>query len=511
MKLPDFPIYINGSFTQAENGQSRTTWNPANGVALASFAWADAHDAHAAVTSARHAFDHGPWRDTTARERHDLLLRLAALLAARAEEFALWETRDAGALLAKSRTDVALGISQLRYFASMALRYDGTATPVPGMQRAGRGFAVTVREAVGVCAQIIPWNFPLTMAIWKLGPALATGNTAVLKCAPETPVTALLLAQLCHEAGFPPGVVNIITGGSDVGETLASHPLVDKIAFTGSTATGRRVLSLAAQTLKNVTLECGGKSANLILDDADPALAVDGTLYGCFFHAGQVCESGTRLLLSTRQHDTWLDRLVARTQTLRPGDPEDPATTLGPLISERQLQRVQAYIDSGVQQGARLQTGGQRLVQGDLHRGWYMAPTLFSDVDPQMRIAQEEIFGPVLSVLRYRDIDHAVQIANDSPYGLAAGVWSRDLDVANAIARRLRAGWVWINEWHLLGVGAPFGGYRQSGIGREFGEEGLNAYTEIKTIYQDDIGTRQGKPWYDILLPEASSLLQSDT
>ncbi|MGQ9367033.1 aldehyde dehydrogenase family protein [Azospirillum sp. ST 5-10] len=501
MSVPSLKLYIDGAFSEAEAGETRPSINPADGSPVAAVAWARRADAERALAAARRAFDHGPWREAGGAERRRLLEALADGLKERAEAFAGAECDDAGALIGKARTDVALCVSQLRHFARMAERYDGVPRPVEGLQRPGRSFTHTVREPIGVCGQIIPWNFPLTMAVWKLGQALATGNTLVLKCAPETPVSALMLAELVHAAGFPAGVVNILTGDAEAGETIVASPLVDKVSFTGSTATGRRIMALASETLKKVTLECGGKSANIVLDDADRALAVDGALYASFFHSGQVCESGTRLLLSRQGHDSFVEALVERTRRLRVGHPRDPETTIGPVVSQRQLDRVLGYIDAGRAEGARVAVGGGRAGDGALAAGFYVQPTIFVDVTNAMTIAREEIFGPVLSVLRYRDVEDAVTQANDSIYGLAAGVWSRDADAARRIAGRLRAGWVWLNEWHVLSPAAPFGGYKQSGIGREFGEEGLNEYTEIKTIHQDDILNRDRKPWYDVVVP----------
>lgn len=503
--MRNLKLYINGEWVDALSGETRRSINPANGEPIAEVAWAQAADAARAIGAARKAFDEGPWPRMSAAERRACIDKVAAALKERAEEFALMECEDAGALLTKARTDVGLCVSQLKYFGRMGEQFDGQPRPVADMQKGGRAFAYTVREPIGVCGQIIPWNFPLTMAVWKLGPALATGNTVVLKCAPETPVSALELARLCHEAGIPAGVVNVITGDADAGEAIVRSPLVDKVAFTGSTVTGRKVMAMASETLKKVTLECGGKSANIVMDDADDSIAVDGSLYATFFHSGQVCESGTRLLLSKGKHDAFVEALVERTRGLKLGDPKDPETTVGPVVSQRQLDRVLGYIETGRREGATLRVGGKRATDGALERGFFVEPTIFTGVEPTHTIAQEEIFGPVLSVLRYSDIDDAVRIANGTIYGLAAGVWSADIEQAKAVARRLRAGWVWLNEWHVLSPSAPFGGYKQSGIGREFGEDGLNEYTELKSIYQDDVKTREGKFWYDVVLPRTSA------
>ncbi|MBX3596683.1 MAG: aldehyde dehydrogenase family protein [Rhizobiaceae bacterium] len=504
MNEPVLKLFINGEFVDAENGETFESYNPANGTVVARCAWAGPRDADKAVNAAAAALESGEWPQMSAAERKGLILRLADLLKERLEDFAVMECRDAGALIGKARSDVALGVSQLKYFADMALKYDGEPRPVEGMQRPGRSFTYTVREPIGVCAQIIPWNFPITMAIWKLGPALATGNTLVLKCAPETPVSALNLAHLCKEAGFPKGVINIITGDAEVGEALINNPKVQKVAFTGSTEVGRKIMNAASRDMKRVTLECGGKSANIVLDDADPSIAIDGSLYATFFHSGQVCESGTRLLLGKSRHDEFVERMVERVRRMRIGDPMDPETTIGPVVSKQQMERVLGYIDIGRSEGARVAVGGRRADGNGLSNGFFVEPTIFTDVTNDMRIAREEIFGPVLSILKYDNVDEAVRIANDSDYGLAAGVWSADDEKARKVAMRLRAGWVWVNEWHVLAVSAPFGGYKQSGVGREFGEEGLNAYTEVKTIYQDDSKSRDKKFWYDVVVPRVS-------
>jgi aldehyde dehydrogenase (NAD+) len=503
--LEKLKLYIDGEFVNAKSGKTYVTHNPATGDALAECAWAGAEDATRAVEAARRAFDSGPWPRMSGDERKALLTKLADLLDARKDEFALLDCRDAGALLAKTKTDVLLAVTQLKYFASMAPKYDGKPKPIEGMQKAGRSFTATVREAIGVCAQIIPWNFPITMAVWKLGPALATGNTLVLKCAPETPLTALKMAELCDQAGFPKGVVNIITGDVEAGEALVKSPLVDKVSFTGSTEVGRLIMQSASAGMKRLTLECGGKSANIVLEDADPAIAVDGSLYATFFHSGQVCESGTRLLLNKQKHDDFVAQMVAKVEKMKIGNPEDPATTIGPVVSQKQLERVLQYIKIGQDEGAKIAVGGKRATGGTLDKGFFIRPTIFTNVENSMRISQEEIFGPVLSVMKYNDEEQAIRIANESNYGLAAGVWSQNVEHAEKIALRLKAGWVWINEWHVLSVTAPFGGYKQSGIGREFGEEGLDAYTEVKTVYRDDAKLREKKFWYDVVVPRVAS------
>jgi aldehyde dehydrogenase (NAD+) len=390
----------------------------------------------------------------------------------------------------------------MAYFAEMAKHYNAEAKEIPGMSRPGRSFNYTIREPIGVCASIIPWNFPYLMAVWKLGPALATGNTIVLKPASDTPLTALELAKVFDQVGFPKGVVNIISGpGGEIGEALTTSPHVDKVAFTGSTEVGRTIMAKASGTLKKVTLECGGKSANVVLHDANWDIAVDGSIFASFYHQGQVCESGTRLLLPRKQHDEFVEKMVAKLDKLPMGDPLDPKTKVGPVISERQMRAVLDYIELGKKAGAKLACGGVRVTDGPLAKGFFVKPTIFTDVTNDMRIAQEEIFGPVLCVMKYDDEEEAVQIANDSIFGLGGGVWSQDIDRARKVAAKMRTGTIWINDWHLLSERMPFGGYKQSGIGREFGEEGLNEYTEVKSLPVDDAKTRENKPWYDMLVP----------
>jgi aldehyde dehydrogenase (NAD+) len=336
------------------------------------------------------------------------------------------------------------------------------------------------------------------MAVWKLGPALATGNAVVLKPATDTPCSALELAKIIDESDLPKGVVNVIHGsGADCGEALCTSPAIDKVAFTGSTAVGRRIMQLASDTVKKVTLELGGKSANIILDDADLDIAIDGSLFGCFFHQGQACESGTRLLVSEAMHDKVVERLVERTKLINCGDPLDMRSAQGPLVSARQRETVEGYIAAGVQEGAKIAIGGKR--PAGLPKGYYVEPTIFVDVKNSMKIAQEEIFGPVLVVIRYKNIDDAIRIANDSIYGLGGAVWSRDEDKAMAVAKQVRTGTMWVNEYHMLSAAAPFGGYKQSGIGREFGLEGILEYMQVKHIHVDQVGNRAGKFWYGAL------------
>jgi acyl-CoA reductase-like NAD-dependent aldehyde dehydrogenase len=359
-----------------------------------------------------------------------------------------------------------------------------------------------LHEPVGVVGAIIPWNFPLKMAVWKIGPALAAGDTVVLKPSEFTPCTAMELAAMFHEAGFPPGVVNIIPGfGEDAGDELARNPMVDKISFTGSTAVGRRIMSAASATLKKCTLECGGKSPNIVFSDADLDMAVDGALYAIFYHQGQACEAGSRLLLQDSIHDEFVGRMIEKATKMKLGDPKLETTDIGPVVSGKQQARILEYIASGKAEGASLVCGGGKPSAVECATGYFVEPTIFTDVNNSMKIAQEEIFGPVLAVLKFSDVEDAVAKANDSVYGLGAGVWSKDAEKALAVAKRMRAGTVWINEWHLISERAPFGGYKQSGIGREFGVDGLYEYMETKHLHIDEVGVRAKKFWYNVVVP----------
>jgi len=504
--MDSYHMYIDGRFVDSESGDRYESINPYNGEAIASIPRGTARDVDAAVAAARKAFDDGPWPRMSGEERSALMGKVAETLKERMKDYAIKESLDSGGTINKTGADAFLAARQMAFFAEQAKRFNGAPEEIPGLQREGRSFNYVIREPIGVCAQIIPWNFPYMMAIWKLGPALATGNTVVLKPASLTPVMALELARVFDEAGFPPGVVNIVTGpGGEIGDALTTHAGVDKVAFTGSTEVGREIMAKAAGTLKKVTLECGGKGANIVLHDANREVAVDGSIWASFYHQGQVCESGTRLFLDARDHDDFVAEMVEKLNAMKAGDPLDKATQLGPVISAGQMKSVLDYIEIGRKEGAKLACGGARMTGGDLDNGFFVQPTLFTGVTNDMRIAREEIFGPVLGVLKYDKVDDAVAQANDSIYGLSAGVWSEDIDAARRIAARLRSGTVWINEWHMLSERAPFGGYKQSGVGREFGDEGLDEYCELKTLYVDDARTRDKKPWYDMVVARAKA------
>ena len=493
--------YIGGEWVDAAAGGTFDVINPATEETIATVPACDREDARRAIAAARTAFDSGEWTGLEAEERRRILLSVVDRVSAAEDELATLETMQAGMTIRATST-VVIGycLHHWDYFARQATR--PTQEQLEPVAYPTHSYNFVLREPVGVCAGIIPWNFPLVMAVWKLAPALAMGNTCVLKPASNTPLTALRLAEILDETELPKGVVNVITGGgATVGEELASHPDVDKVAFTGSTVVGRRIMQLASSTIKKTTLELGGKSPNIVFEDADMAQAVDGALWATFFHQGQVCESGTRLLVPDSIHDEFVERLVERAKQIKVGDTLDYESDLGPLVSAQQRDTVESYVRIGKEEGARLVLGGNRPRGEAYERGYWFEPTIFTDVDNSMTIAQEEIFGPVLSVLRFKDDEDAVRIANDSMYGLAAGVWSADPDRCLETAKRLRAGTVWINDYHLINCIAPFGGYKQSGIGRELGGYGLNEYTEVKHVHWD-LGTPREQKLFGVILSD---------
>lgn len=488
-------LFIDGQFVDATDGRTFESRNPFDDSVAGIVACAGGADVDRAIRAAYRAFHRGPWGQSTPDERGAVLRQIADGMKRRIARSVKCEVADSGATRKKGVDDVMSTIGFLEQYADIAAAYRAE-RPVTAQDDTGSQRHLMRHQPVGVCAAIIPWNFPLKMAAWKIAPALATGNTVVLKPSELSPLSALILAEIIAETDLPPGVVNILPGfGEEAGEAMTAHPLVDKIAFTGGTATGRRVMARAAATLKRITLECGGKSANVILDDADAEVAIDGAVYAMFYHAGQCCEAGSRLFLPAARHDELLERLCDKVGRIALGDPGRKETDMGPLISAAQRAKVLGYIESAQQDGASLVCGGRVPEEPPLDRGWFVAPTVFAEVKPEMRIAQEEVFGPVLCVLKYEDEDQLVDMVNRSEYGLAGGIWSGDRDRAGALAARMRTGTVWINDYHRFDAHTPFGGFKQSGIGREFGDEGLQEYTEPQYVYfgeecSDDLRSR---------------------
>jgi acyl-CoA reductase-like NAD-dependent aldehyde dehydrogenase len=470
-------LFIANEYRPALSGKRFDVINPANEEIVGAVAEGDAADVDNAVGAARACFNSDGWQKLSARKRGALLYKAAEILASRQPEIARLESLQNGKPLFESNIDCAMAIETLRYYAGWCDKLTGETLPVDGPY-----FAYTLREPVGVVGAIVPWNFPLNLAMWKVAPALAAGCTIVLKPASETPLTAIALGQVMLDAGLPPGAFNVIAGGGrSAGMALVRHPDVDKISFTGSTEVGKTIMKEAANTVKRVTLELGGKSPNIIFADADLAAAVKGAQAGIFYGKGEVCAAGSRLLVERSVKDQVVEQLADRAKKLTPGDPFDKATRMGALVSKQQQQNVLSYIDKGKAEGATVVAGGNpATVNG---KGYYVEATVFDGVKPEMTIAREEIFGPVLAVLSFEDFDEAIHLANQSMYGLAAGIWTRDISKAHRLARAVKAGTVWVNTYNIYDPTAPFGGYKQSGFGRDLGRIALDGYTESKTVW----------------------------
>ncbi|MEP6707815.1 MAG: aldehyde dehydrogenase family protein [Pyrinomonadaceae bacterium] len=486
-----YQLFIDGQFVDAESGKTFNSPNPATGETFAEVAEADKADIDKAVAAARRAFE-GKWSKISARDRGRMIYKLAQLIEQHGNELAELETNDNGKPIRESLyVDVPQAVENFEYFAGYATKIEGETIPVPGEM-----FNYTLREPVGVCGQIIPWNFPLLMSAWKLAPALAAGNTVVLKPAEQTPVTAMELAKLIQEAGFPEGVVNIVPGyGETAGAALAAHPGIDKVAFTGSTEVGKLVAKAAAENLTKVSLELGGKAPNIVFADADIDQAVNGAMMGIFFNQGQVCCAGSRIFLEEKVKDEFLDRFKAKAEAVKVGNPMDKATLMGPQVSMEQLDRIKSYVGIARAEGATvLSGGGAPQLEAGFENGYFFQPTIFSECTNQMRVAQEEIFGPVSSVITFKDEADLLKQANDTIYGLSAGIWTRDIVRAHRFARDIKAGVVWINTFNMFNAASPFGGFKQSGYGREMGKHALQLYTQVKSVWVD----LSGKPigWF---------------
>lgn len=502
-KVKHHRMLIGGN--EIDSQQHLTIVDPGDESVVATVAHGDASHIDAAVTAAKKAFDSGVWSRITPQERAAVMRRIAAAANDVAEELVELEMACNGATIRQATGfHIGYALSHFSYFADLAETYawqqPGPIATFPALSQ-----SVIHREPIGVVGAIAPWNFPLLLTLWKVGPALAAGNSVVVKPDEHTPLSILEFARIAERNGLPPGVLNVVPGeGPDAGARLASHPDVGKIAFTGSTAVGREIMRLASGNVKQVTLELGGKGPSILLDDADLDLAADGVLYGCFIYSGQACESGTRALVPRHLQDEFVDRMIARAKTIVVGPTRDWDTDMGPVIDANQRDRILSYIEGARAEGATVALGGTKVTGEGFTEGFWVAPTIITGVRPDMRIAREEVFGPVLSVIAYDTDDEAVAVANDSDYGLAASIWSSDNARALAMAERIQSGSVWINDAHGINCRLPFGGYKQSGLGRELGPQALDAYTEVKTVALDLSGGRAAKP-YGLLLSHAEN------
>ena len=480
-QVPERRHYINGKYVSSGGDAAIEVRNPATGELLATVPDATAADVDLAVASARASFERETWRGKDSSEKERILWRWADLMEQHKHELAALESAENGKTLREAlRADVNPGIDAIRYYAGWVRRIFGETIPVDGPY-----LNYTLREPVGVVGAIVPWNYPTAIATWKLGPALACGCSVVLKPSELTPLTALRIAALATEAGIPDGVLNVVTGyGAGAGEAMGRHMDIDKISFTGSIRTARALLKASAETnLKRVSLELGGKNPNIIFPDCNLDAAVNSAFWGIYANKGEVCSSGSRLLVHQNIHDEFLERLVEKATKMKVGDPLDASSEMGAQISSAQMERILGYIQSGKDEGAKVLCGGERDVEGAKAKGFFIKPTIFSEVTPQMKIAQEEIFGPVLSAIRFKDADEAVEIANGTIYGLVSAVWTRDIQLAHRMATKIKAGSVWINTYNGFDSASPFGGYKQSGFGRDLGAHALEQYTNVKSVW----------------------------
>jgi len=476
--MKSYRMYVNGEWVESKSRSKREIFDPGNAEHLATVQEASREDVIVAIKAAREAFDMGPWRTTTALDRGKFLFKISELIKRESKRLAELEVRNCGKPLAEAEFDVADAANCFEFYGGLATKIHGETMSVPA-----NSVSFVVREPVGVCGQIIPWNYPLLMSAWKLAPALAAGCTVILKPSELTPLTALELAELIHEAGLPKGVVNVVTGpGAGAGEELASNKLCDKVAFTGGTVTGRKILEGASSNLKRVTLELGGKNPNIVFADADLEAAIDGSLFAAFANQGEVCSAGSRLLVEKSIHKALVDGMLSKISRIKLGHGLTPGVKMGPLVSKAHLEKVQNYIQIGIQEGAKLICGGKPPEGSEYAQGNFLMPTIFDQVTTNMRIAKEEIFGPVLSVIPFSSEEEAIKIANDTEYGLAAAVWSKNIFRAMRVIRQLRAGITWINTYHPTFNEMPWGGYKQSGWGRELGLHGIEGYLETKQI-----------------------------
>lgn len=473
-QVKDQPLFIGGKFVDSVSGKTFAAINPATGETICQVAEADKADVDLAVAAARKALESAPWKTMDAADRGLLLYKLADLVAKNAEELAALESLNCGKTITDSRGDMQGVVNTLRYYAGWADKIEGRTVPVRG-----NFLSYTLRQPVGVVGQIIPWNFPLLMLAWKWGPALACGNTIVMKLAEQTPITGIKIAELALEAGFPNGVINVLNGyGETTGAAMVAHPGIDKIAFTGHVDTAKIIQKSAADTLKRCTFELGGKSPNVIFADCDMDEAVQGAFHAIYFHGGQCCTAGSRLFVEEKIRGEFVNKLAELAKKRKIGDPLDPTTEQGPQVSQEQMDKILGYVDLGTKQGAKVVTGGKRVGA----KGYFVEPTIFDNVKDDMAIAKDEIFGPVVSVLPFKDINDMIKRANDTSYGLAAAVWTKNLDKAHLYAREVKAGTIWVNCYHIVDSSTPFGGFKQSGQGRENGEAVLDHYTELKTV-----------------------------